>query len=149
MLCMDQAVDRKIGSLFATVGISGAAQYVVKGLTSHSPLHLAGKTRGKEAAHASTGCRAEVSISPRAFVPTISVASAAVAIRMAERWQRYEQYSPFWQVRPRVSARGLPFPMLQASTINCSSTAQTAVQSCSLFATSWTGATGRMLPWHR
>ena len=51
-----------------------------------------------------TGCRIEVSISLRAFVPTVSAASAAVAIRMAERWTRYEQYSPFWQVRPRVSS---------------------------------------------
>lgn len=38
----------------------------------------------------------------RALVPTISAASAAVAIRMAERWARFEQYSLFWQVRPRV-----------------------------------------------
>ena len=51
-----------------------------------------------------------MSISLRAFVPTVSVAAAAVAIRMAERWQRYEQYSPFWQVRPRVGARGFASP---------------------------------------
>ena len=51
-----------------------------------------------------TGVRVEVSISLRAFVLTVSAASAAVAIRMAERWRRYEQYSPFWQVRPRVSS---------------------------------------------
>ena len=51
-----------------------------------------------------TGARVEVSVSLRAFVLTVSAASAAVAIRMAERWRRYEQYSPFWQVRPRVSS---------------------------------------------
>ncbi len=50
-----------------------------------------------------TGCRIEVSMSLRALMPNLSAASAAVAIRMAERWNRYEQYSPFWQVRPRVS----------------------------------------------
>ena len=75
--------------------------------TVHLCNPSAGKTQEKEAEGTSTGCRAEVSISLRAFVPTVSVAAAAVAIRMAERWQRYEQYSPFWQVRPRVSARDI------------------------------------------
>ena len=50
-----------------------------------------------------TRCSVEVSISLRALVPNLSAASAAIAIRMAERWNRYEQYSSYWQVRPRVS----------------------------------------------
>ena len=50
-----------------------------------------------------TRCCVEVSVSLRALVPNVSAPSAAIAIRMAERWTRYEQYSPYWQVRPRVS----------------------------------------------
>ncbi len=60
-----------------------------------------------------TRCCVEVSISLRALVPNLSAASAAIAIRMAERWNRYEQYSPYWQVRPRVSRN----PMLTGTAI--------------------------------
>ena len=63
----------------------------------------AGKGVSKEPEASLTRCCVEVSISLRALVPNLSAASAAIAIRMAERWNRYEQYSSYWQVRPRVS----------------------------------------------
>ena len=131
--CLDKAPDMSIGSLSATWAFHGlhrqqllgavvcclSSEYLCccgevtivnslrcGGVTNYTFCYQsAGKAQENEAEGASTGCRAEVSISLRAFVPTVSVAAAAVAIRMAERWQRYEQYSPFWQVRPRVSAR--------------------------------------------
>lgn len=107
------------------------ADHVKKGLLEHAANHIAsaaGKSVSKEAESSMTGCRIEVSISLRAFVPTVSAASAAVAIRMAERWTRYEQYSTYWQVRPRVSsATDLPtctFRVVSAqvsTTVCCSS----------------------------
>ena len=90
-----------------------------------------------------------MSISLRAFVPTVSVAAAAVAIRMAERWQRYEQYSPFWQVRPRVSTKCFSAFLLQTLKIKSTSSAWTASQVPSSFAALRRGGTGDMLPWQK
>ena len=146
MLRLDKAPDMNTGSLPATWAFHGLHRQRLLGAIvgcllseclcrscryddhasldsaqiDHFCAHSTGKTQEKEAEDASTGCRAEVSISLRACVPTVSVAAAAVAIRMAERWQRYEQYSPFWQVRPRVSAGCFPLPVLQTLTIKCS-----------------------------
>ncbi len=38
----------------------------------------------------------------RAFVPVLNAQSAAVAIRMLERLQQFEEYERFWRVRPQV-----------------------------------------------
>ena len=47
-------------------------------------------------------CTVEVDVLLRAFVPVLSAQSAAVAIRMLERLQQFEQYERFWRVRPQV-----------------------------------------------
>lgn len=47
-------------------------------------------------------CTVEVDVLLRAFVPVLSAQSAAVAIRMLERLQQFEEYERFWRVRPQV-----------------------------------------------
>ena len=81
---------------------------------SISRVSAAGKGGSNEAEGSMTRCCVEVSISLRALVPNMSAASAAIAIRMAERWNRYEQYTSFWQVRPRVSSS-----VLTRASYNC------------------------------
>ena len=44
-----------------------------------------------------------VSISLRALVPDWDAAAVAVAMRMVDRLQVYEQYVTYWQARPQVS----------------------------------------------
>ncbi|BDA48871.1 hypothetical protein COCOBI_12-5540 [Coccomyxa sp. Obi] len=46
-------------------------------------------------------CTVEVDVLLRAFVPVLSAQSAAVAIRMLERLQQFEEYERFWRVRPQ------------------------------------------------
>ena len=43
-----------------------------------------------------------LSISIRALVPDWDAAAVAVAMRMVDRLQVYEQYATYWQARPQV-----------------------------------------------
>ena len=45
-----------------------------------------------------------VSISIRALVPDWDAAAVAVAMRMVDRLQVYEQYVTYWRARPQVSS---------------------------------------------
>lgn len=45
-----------------------------------------------------------VSLSIRALVPDWDAAAVAVAMRMVDRLQVYEQYVTYWQARPQVCA---------------------------------------------
>ena len=48
------------------------------------------------------GSTVVLSISIRALVPDWDAAAVAVAMRMVDRLQVYEQYATYWQARPQV-----------------------------------------------
>ena len=61
-----------------------------------------------KAAPATFSCTVDIEVKLRAFVPDLSPQSVAVAVRMLDRTQQYSQYSPYWQVRPKVGVSRSP-----------------------------------------
>lgn len=53
-------------------------------------------------------CTVDINVKLRAFVPTFTPQSVAVAARMLDRTQQYVQYAPYWQVRPQVDVSRNP-----------------------------------------
>ena len=59
------------------------------------------RDRGHTAA-AEDACRVDVHMALRALVPVVTAQSAAIAIRMLDRMQQFQQYAGHWSARPKV-----------------------------------------------